>query len=86
MKTRTGAFPIGFRRGGSEWQRDPQALSAWAQANGISVIDLGTDAPDSLQAFVGAGVRIGSIDLLEKQAMISPDSGKRTEAVAKNAD
>ena len=86
MKTRTGAFPIGFRRGRSEWQSDPKTLAAWSQANDISVIDLGIDAPESLQAFVDAGMRIGSIDLLAKQPMISPDKGKRAEAIAQNAD
>ena len=86
MQTRTGAFPIGFRRGRSEWQSDPQALAAWSHAHDIAVVDLGTDAPDSLQAFVEAGMRIGSIDLAAVKPMISPDKGKRAEAVAQNAD
>lgn len=86
MRTRTGSFPIGFRRGRSEWQSDPAALIAWAKENDLSVIDLGSDAPDSLRTFVDAGMRIGSIDLSAVKPMISPDKGKRTEAIAENAD
>ncbi len=31
MKTRTGNYPIGFRRGGTEWQRDIDSLIAWTK-------------------------------------------------------
>ena len=86
MKTRTGAFPIGFRRGRSQWQSDPATLAAWAQENDISVIDLGTDAPDSQQAFVDAGMRIGSIDLAANKPMISADKATRADAIAQNAE
>ena len=86
MKTRTGSFPIGFRRGRNKWQSDPATLAAWAQENDISVIDLGSDAPDSLQTFVDAGMRIGSIDLAASKPMISPDKGTRMAAIAQNAD
>ena len=86
MKTRTGSFPIGFRRGRSTWQSDPETLAAWAAANEITVIDLGTDAPRSLPVFVDAGMRIGSIDLATVKPMVSPDKGKRAEAVAQNAE
>ena len=71
MQTRTGSFPIGFRRGRSKWQSDPKTLAAWAAANEITVIDLGTDAPDSLPVFVDAGMRIGSIDTLGYQGCVS---------------
>jgi sugar phosphate isomerase/epimerase len=86
VKTRTGAFPIGFRRGRSQWQRDPTTLIAWAQENDISVIDLGTDAPASLQIFVDAGMRIGSINLAADKPMISPDQATRADAIAQNAE
>jgi sugar phosphate isomerase/epimerase len=35
---------------------------------------------------VDAGMRIGSVDLVDKKGMISPDKAKRSEAIAKNAD
>ena len=50
------------------------------------MIDLGTDAPDSLQAFVDAGMRIGSIDLAASKPMISADKAKRADAIAQNAE
>jgi sugar phosphate isomerase/epimerase len=86
MQTRTGAFPIGFRRGRSDWQSDPASLSNWALQHDISVIDLGADAPGALDTFAAAGMRIGSIDLAAVKPMISPDRTRRAEAIAQNAD
>ena len=86
MKTRTGNFPIGFRRGGSEWQRDLEALIGWAQENGLGVIDLGKDGDQCVQAVIDAGLRIGSIDLAAPKKMLSSDKGERAEAIARNAD
>lgn len=86
MQTRTGGFPIGFRRGRSEWQRDLEALIAWTQENDLSVMDLGSDAEQDVQTVIDAGLRIGSIDLAAVRPMISADKGKRAEAIAQNAD
>mgnify|MGYP000179829701 FL=1 len=86
MKTRTGKFPIGFRRGGGEWRNDLSALIAWAKQNGLEAIDLGRDGDTTARAVIDAGLRVGTVDLLEWQGMISPDKGKRAEAVAKNAE
>lgn len=84
MKTRTGGFPAGFRLGWSEWQRDPQALIAWAKDNDIGVVDLRRDADVTAKTFVDAGMRIGSVDLPEVKGMMSPDKGRRAEAIAQN--
>jgi sugar phosphate isomerase/epimerase len=86
MKTRTGGFPLGFRRGSGEWQKHLGQLIKWAKANSLEVIDLLKDGDRTGQEVIDAGLRIGSIDLLEKQSMISPDRGRRAEAVAKNAE
>jgi sugar phosphate isomerase/epimerase len=86
VRTRTGDFSIGFRRGGTEWQHDLEALIAWTQENGLEVIDLGRDGDRCVQAAVDAGLRIGSIDLAIWNEMISPDKGERAEAIARNAD
>lgn len=84
--TRTGNFPIGFRRGGSEWQKDLPGLLVWARENGFGVVDLGRSG-DREGALVGAqGLRLGSVDLLEWQPLISPDKGKREASLKKNAD
>ncbi len=86
MKTRTGNFPIGFRRGWSTWQRDLSSLLGWAVQNGLEVIDLTDDATDSLKVVEEAGLRVGSIDLPDVKGMIAADAGRRAEALARNAD
>jgi sugar phosphate isomerase/epimerase len=85
MQTRTGHFPIGFRRLGG-WQSDLQATLAWAQEEGLEVIDLGKDGDIAAKAVLEAGLRIGTIDLLDSTGMISADTGRRTEATAANAE
>ena len=85
MNTRTGNFAIGFRRGGSAWQRDLPALLQWARDNGLSGVDLGRDAGETGRRVLDAGLRIGSADLKEWQGMISPDKATRQRAVEANA-
>jgi len=84
MKTRTGGFPIGFRRGWTDWQKDLTSLLAWSKENDLSCMDLGKDADEYGQQVLDAGLRIGSIDLKEWHGMISPDAGLRKEALAAN--
>lgn len=86
MKTRTGQFSIGFRRGGTDWQKDIQSLIAWARSNDLDAIDLGKDAPESGKAVLDAGLRIGSVDLREWHGMISPDRNVRDRAIADNSE
>ena len=86
VHTRTGHFPIGFRRMGFEWHKDLKALLAWAQEEGMGVIDLGRDADQSVAVAAKSGVRPGSVDLKEWAGMISPDQKVRADAVAKNSD
>ena len=84
MQTRTGSFPIGFRRGGSEWQRDLAELIAWAKANDLGVIDLGRDGDVTAQAVVDADLLVGSVDLPDWKGLISPDKATRDAAVARS--
>lgn len=83
-RTRTGQFPIGFRRLWFEWQKDLPALIAWARENQFSVIDLGNDADQTAPLLAKAGLRPGSIDLPEFKGMISPDAEVRSRAVQRN--
>lgn len=83
-KTRTGGFPIGFRRMWFEWHRDLQSMLAWARENGFGVIDLGNDADQSGAIAVKNGLQLGSVDLPEWSGMISPDKAVRKAAIAKN--
>ena len=85
-QTLTGQFPVGFRRAPlSAWTQDLGGLIAWAKANDFSVLDIGNDGAEHAAEVTGAGLRLGSVDLLEWRGMLSPDAARRREAVAKNA-
>jgi sugar phosphate isomerase/epimerase len=86
MKTRTGNFPIGFRRSRAEWQKDLPNLIGWAQANGLEAIDIGSDGPQTAGPVIAAGLRLGSVDLLDGKGMISANKDRRAEILARNAD
>lgn len=84
MKTRTGNFPLGFLRGGSDWQKDPARLIAWTQKNGLAVIDLQRDGDHTAKRIFEAGLQVGAVMLPQWQGMISADTAKRTDAIAQN--
>jgi sugar phosphate isomerase/epimerase len=86
MYTRTGNFPIGFRKLWMDWHKDLEGLLEWATHNRLAVIDLGQDGDVTGQKALDAGLKIGSIDLQDGQALLSPDKAKRHEAVAKNTE
>ncbi len=86
MKTRTGSFPIGFRRGGGAWQKDLGSLLQWAKQNELEVLDLGADGDVAGQTVLDAGLRIGSVNVPDSKGMIAADAGRRAEAIAKNAE
>jgi sugar phosphate isomerase/epimerase len=86
LKTRTGSFPIGFRKSWWTWQKDLAGLIRWAQESGFEAVDVERDGDKTGQSIIDAGLRIGSVDLLEWQGMISADKAKRADALAKNAD
>lgn len=84
MNTRTGNVPIGFRRGGTNWQKDITSLLKWTTDNNLSVIDIGKDADKIGKQIQDAGVKIGTVDLQEWHGMISADKGEREKALAAN--
>lgn len=86
MKTRTGSFPIGFRKSSWAWQKDLTGLIRWAQEFGFEGMDVERDGDKTGQPIIDAGLRLSSVDLLEWQGMISADKAKRADALAKNAD
>ena len=85
MKTATGNFPLGWRRRNFSWEQDLDGMIAWALENELEVIDLGRDADAISKTVIDAGLRVGSADLSVWMEMMSPDAGKRKEAVARNA-
>src|SRR3989442_1217133 len=85
MPTKTGQFPIGFRRGWSAWQKaDLQPLATWAKENGFEAIDLGTLNAADAKTLAAAGLRLGTVDLLQFGEITHPDPGKRREIIAAN--
>ncbi|HWD40795.1 MAG TPA: sugar phosphate isomerase/epimerase [Fimbriimonas sp.] len=85
MKTRTGGFEIGFRRGWSEWQKDLDGLLSWAKEQDLGVIDLGGDT-DQIGGQVGdAGLKIGTADLKSFGDVIGEDKARQKDAVDLNA-
>ncbi len=84
-RTLTGGFPIGFRYTPlSDWGKSLQNLTAWAQQNEFSALDIG-DGDGHAREVVAAGLRLGSVDLLEWRGMLSLDAAKRRDAVSRNA-
>jgi sugar phosphate isomerase/epimerase len=86
-KTLTGSFPIGFRQGWSDWQKNLENVVAFANANGFEAIDVGDIPVDQVKLVQSAGLGVGSVDLKRPwQAIASTDSGKRKDAVAAAAE
>ncbi len=83
LKTHTGYFPIGFRRGGSDWQNNIRSLISWAQENQFAFMDLGNDADQYLAITEETKMKIGSVDLPYWNQLISANPETRKEAVEK---
>ena len=85
MATRTGHFPIGFRRAGVEWQKDLPKLAKWSKDAGFDVIDLSArSSGEEFNALKVAGLSAGSVDLLDFGQIMSADTGKRKEVIDAN--
>ena len=85
-KTRTGSYPIGFRRGWEQWQRDVGELVSFAKENDFEFVDFGPSPVEELKQVVSAGVRVGAIDLKDWKNLVSPDAGRRKAAAQANAE
>ena len=85
MPTRTGNFPIGFRRAGVEWQKDLGALAKWSKQTGFDVIDFThRTSPQDFATLKSAGLTHGSVDLLDFGQIMANDPGKRKEVLEAN--
>ena len=79
-RTRRGGFPIGFRRPFS-WVSDLPGVLAWAKQEDFGFIDVGRDGPEAGPQVLAAGLRLGSVDLVEWEGLLSPDAGRQAAAV-----
>jgi len=77
--------PIGFRRTRSAWQQDLSALLRFAADAGFAFLDYGPVDAAVVRQSQQEGVPVGTVDLLNWQAMLAPDSGLRSAAVVENA-
>jgi sugar phosphate isomerase/epimerase len=84
-QTRTGSYPIGFRRGWSDWQRDLGGLIEFARANDFAFLDFGPAPAEDLRRVLDAGVRVGAVDLKDWKLLVSPDADRRKVAAEENA-
>src|SRR5690349_24884696 len=85
MATRTGGFPIGFRRAGVEWQKDLAKLAKWSKQAGFEVIDFThQSAAADYATLKDAGLAVGSVDLLNFGQIMSTDAAKRKELLDAN--
>jgi len=86
-QTRTGSFPIGFRRGWSDWQKNLADVIAFAKANGFEGLDVEDLPADQIKPIIASGLRVGSADLKRPwSAIASADASKRKDAVAAAAE
>src|SRR3954471_13530041 len=84
MPTRTASLPIGLRRLGSDWNDDLSTLLAWAKHAGFEAIDLMSATPTDVAAVRAAGLRLGSVDLIEMGKLLVNDPGERKDRIARN--
>ncbi|MGD0541472.1 MAG: hypothetical protein ABSB33_08135, partial [Tepidisphaeraceae bacterium] len=85
--TRIGSFPIGFRRGWSDWQKNLANVIAFAKQSGFEGIDVEDLSADQIKPILAAGLAVGSVDIKKPwSALASADAGKRKDAVAAAAD
>ena len=85
MPTRTGNYPIGFRRAGVEWQKDLARLAKWSKQSGFDVIDFThKSVGEDYKTLKDAGLSVGSVDLLDFGNVMANDSGKRKEVLEAN--
>src|ERR1700675_1046647 len=85
MHTRTGNFRIGFRFiGRAAWQQDLPGLGRWAKQTGFEFFHLFQVPPADVRKVKETGMDVVSVDLLDWPALLSDDSGKRKDTIAKN--
>jgi sugar phosphate isomerase/epimerase len=86
FRTRTGRFPIGFRRMGGKWNESTPKLLAWMRKEKFGVLDLTTQPASEIALLGQQGIALGTIDLHEWSdypRMLARDPAARADAVQK---
>ena len=78
--TRTGSFKIGIREV-SVLSQEFSAMLEWASQSDIAVIDLVNGAVEKIPQVLAQGLQVGSIDLPNRDHLISADGAARGNAV-----
>ena len=73
---------IAFRIPGSADVPPLKDLAHWAADNGFGAIDIGGPDEDAAQAVRGAGLEVGTFDLMVTGPLLSPDADARRAAAA----
>jgi sugar phosphate isomerase/epimerase len=82
LHTRTGSFPIGFRRiRRAVWQQDLETLHTFVQQEGFGFIDLLDDADTQASECLAKDVAVCSVDLPDPAGIASPDPETRAKAI-----
>jgi sugar phosphate isomerase/epimerase len=84
MLTRTGNFPVGFRPGWAAWQKDLPALTQWAKNAGFEAIDLETLQAEDLNILRAAGLKLGTVDLIDFGQLMQNEAQARQKLIAQN--
>ena len=84
MPTRTAQFPIGLRRMHFDWHKDLAALIGWARSSGFESIDLNQATVADVTALRAAGIRLGSVDLIEMGKLLAVDPAERRDRIERN--
>ena len=77
---------IAFRIPGSRDVPKLPELARWAADNGFGAIDIGGPDKEKVDAVRGAGLEVGTFDLMATSPLLSPDPEQRRSVVGKMAD
>jgi sugar phosphate isomerase/epimerase len=83
MRTRTGNYSIGVRAALPHWKAPIEEVIQWAEENGLECLDLKPDA-EAVRKVKAAGLRIGTIDLIDWRGMITADRASRQKSLEAN--
>jgi sugar phosphate isomerase/epimerase len=85
-RTETGDYPIGFRLGWSDWQKDISAVCRFAKESGFEFLDVPMEDVGIVRQVLASGLKVGTFDLPRPWDLFAaPDPGRRKAMVEKAA-